>query len=191
MLTFVRRLSPAWDSPAFLRKRVLALLDEGSQPQAGTLSLLPWESPAVVSPNLYGKFVREQLAAPADIFSLIRQVRDWQLSHLESLADQASDGADVVWVSELFSSEEVPELAVWPRRMPASLVLHHLSQGKGLPGSNPAALLRLVARSPLLQHRLLEGEWADTWTWEDASGVIRLLYALRWRAAARLQSQVA
>ena len=191
MLTFLHRPATAWDSPAFLRKRVLALLDEGSEPKAGLLPLLPWESPAVVSPNLFGAFVRQQLAAPSDIFSLIRRVRDWQVTHLESLADEASEGAGVVWVSELFSSEEVPELAVWPERMPASLVLHHLAQGRALPGSNPAALLRLAARSPLLQHRLLDGEWVDTWTWEDASGVIRLLYALRWRAAARQQAQAA
>lgn len=135
---------------------------------------------AHISYNMYGQFLRQELESGTDVLDFARRARIWLSNHLILLSERSSSASDIVFVSELFSSEEVPELAVWPEKMPSSLIRHHVAMGKALPASNPAAILRSVQRDPLLSSVLGSGQWIDTWTEIDEIGISHLMYALCW-----------
>ncbi|MDP5171770.1 MAG: hypothetical protein NWR72_16095 [Bacteroidia bacterium] len=141
-----------------------------------------------LSLNLYGRYLRGLPGLHLDILQVPVSVREWRLTHLESLAQQTAIGGKVILVSELFNSKEVPELAVWSEQMPSSLLRHCMASGKALPGSNPTAILRDVERSESLLQMLGAGFWSDTWTWEDEMGELHLMYSLTWsRVASELK----
>lgn len=133
---------------------------------------------AHISFNQYGQFLRQELESGTEVFDFARRARIWLSNHLILLSERSN--SDIVFVSELFSSEEVSELAVWPDKMPSSLIRHHVAMGKALPASNPAAILRGVQRDPLLSSVLGSGQWINTWTEIDEIGISHLMYALSW-----------
>ncbi len=143
------------------------------------------------SDNAYGRFLREQLDRPQDIFAFSINVRHWIRQHFLQLIDAMGPGDTLIFTGEMFSSEEVPELTIWQGNMPSSLVRHYVSQGRALPASNPAALLRLLQRDLLLGTRLQNGTWTNTFAKMDEAGIYHLLYTLEWRKATATQAQAA
>ncbi len=135
---------------------------------------------AHVSYNQYGQFLRQELESGTEVLDFARRARIWLRNHLILLTERSHSANEILFVGELFSSEEVPELAVWPEKMPSSLIRHHVSMGRALPASNPAAILRSVQRDALLRSVLGSGQWLDTWTEIDEIGVSHLMYALSW-----------
>lgn len=146
---------------------------------------------APVSYNQYGQFLRQELEAGTEVFDFSRRARIWLQNHLILLTEKAPSATELVFISELFSSEEVPELAVWPERMPSSLIRHYVARGRALPASNPTAILREVVRNPLLSSVFYHGSWVDTWTETDTAGVSRLLYALSWKKETAMVARAA
>ena len=146
---------------------------------------------ALESHNQYGRYIRYQLERTNDVFALSALLRRWLCNHLLLLAGTAETGQSVRFVSELMSSEEVPELAVWPNGLPASMIRHHVAQGKALPGSNPSELIRQVRREPMLREVLNDGVWENTWIETDDDGILRLMYEIRWKKKAAAQLRAA
>jgi hypothetical protein len=92
-------------------------------------------------------------------------VRAIRLGHLRLLAHLARPGGRVVLITDVASSDWVPDLGEWPEASLSDLV-PRLSRERGLiHGVNPAELLTLFRLDPVLAAKLDRAELAPPWRW--------------------------
>jgi hypothetical protein len=111
-------------------------------------------------------------------------VRAIRLGHLRLLAQLAGPGGEVVLISDVVSSERFPTLASAAESEFPSLLERRVSEGGIIHSTNPAELVALFRRDPILSSKVVSLETIPPWRWKLHSRIY-LVWALRCRMRGR------
>ena len=112
----------------------------------------------------------------------ISMVQAIRAGHLRLLAELTAPGGTMILITDISSSDLLPELRFLPESALAGLFPRMVRDRTYFHGLNPEVLETIVEQDPVLSERLEAGEWIDPWRWSLHERVY-LVWALKFHLA--------